>query len=265
MDAELVCSMPPLPVAHHQKRVVPVGDLADEPRGRLHDALQVGQHLFAIHRGSHVLERDPVRYASHREAQCLLVAHEDRAVVQDVEIGRGKRVRAAGGIEPRRDSRPAGRQLDGDGDGVLEPPRHVQKEPRRRDVGPVLAQEILCRERDCAVDIVAHQDHGRISGRHPPRVLRDLLPGQRTPGAILGAEVRNVLRVVADAVVARRPDRHFEVLDLALQALRAERDVEDVVGRLRHRDRECHRAFGRLAGTVKGRGGQRGPNQEDAA
>src|SRR4051812_46304686 len=56
-------------------------------------------------------------------------------------------------------------------------------------------------------------------------------------------EIRDTLRVIENAVVAGRPGRQFEILQLAGKPVAMQRHVKNVGGRIIHRDSKGHRAL----------------------
>jgi hypothetical protein len=241
--------------AHHEKRVVPIRDVADQLGSRCNHLLQVFQHLRPVHRGRHVFHRDIVRHPLDIEPQILLIADQDGAIVEYVEIRRGESIDLASHwLEAGGDLLPDRRQLNGDRHGMLRHPRHVDKDARRRKVGPVIAQIRIGREGSRSVDVVIEDDGRRISGRHPPGILADFLPRQRAPGAVGCAEVRQVAGIVANAVIPWGPDRHFEILKLAFQAIAAKGHVQRVDTGLRHGNGERHGSLGWLSDRERGAG-----------
>ena len=216
--------------ADNEERVMAVGELAHE-RGRgLDDSLEVARELGPV-RCAEVVRGDGVGEAGGLESQDLLVADEDRAVVERIEVGRDESVGPSrDGVEPGRNALPVGVGEDGDGHRVLEAAGDVHEDAGRGDEAAVVAEVAVGDEAGEGVDIVARDDGGGLSGADAPDVLGGFLPGEGTAGAVHGLEVLDVLGVVHDPVVARRPGRHLEVLDLALEAVGAEDDVV-VVGR----------------------------------
>jgi len=67
------------------------------------------------------------------------------------------------------------------------------------------------------------------------------------PGAVLRTKIRNVFLVIQQAVIARRPRRHREVLHFAREAVATQSHVEDVGIGMLHGDGEGH---GPLRGSL---------------
>ena len=199
-----------------------VRHIADEPRGRFHHTLQVGCHLLTIHAGRHIFDDQRMRPARDEELQGFLVTHQHRAVVQHVEIRREKRVGlACHRIETGRNARPAWRQLEGRGYGMLDAFGEVQEQPGRRDEGARVVDVIAGDEGDRRLHIVVQDNRRGVAGRHAPVIPGNLLPGQVLPRAVFGAEVPHVFGIVQNTVEPWRPNRHFEILRLAAQAIAA--------------------------------------------
>src|SRR5262249_13561552 len=93
-------------------------------------------------------------------------------------------------------------------------------------------------------------------GHDAPGVLRHLFEGQRMARAVRHAETGHVARVIADTVVARRPGRHPEVLEVGREAFAAKRHVEGMRSGLWNGNGEGHAA---------GRGGGREPSERAEA
>ena len=166
-----------VPAPHHEEGVVLVRDLADQLRGGRHHGLQVRHHFRPVDVGRHVLNRHVVRHALHLELQVLLVADQDRAIVQHVEIRRLKGVCfALYRFQPGRDLLPVRRQLDRHRHRLVQLPGEVHEHAGRRNVRAILAQVVIGRERRVPEYVVVQHDRGSILRHHPPRILRDLLP-----------------------------------------------------------------------------------------
>jgi len=186
-----------VPLAHQEKCVVLVRHIADEPRGRFHHTLQVGRHLLAIHAGRHIFDGQRVRPAREGELQDFLVTHQHGAVVKHVEIRREKRVGlACHRIEGGRNARPACRQLEGRGCGMLDAFGEMQEQPGGRDEGARVVNVIPGDERDRSLDIVVQDNRCGVAGRHAPGVRGDLLPRQGLPRPVFGAEVAHVFGIL---------------------------------------------------------------------
>src|SRR5437868_5635981 len=114
------------PFAHQQERVVPVWNIADKLGRRANDLGEVAFDIFAADGFRDVFDGDIVRDAIDLELDPFLVAEQHGTVVEQVEIGRGERVRRAwNAVEPRGDM-PIRWRLDGDGDGNLKLAVEVQ-------------------------------------------------------------------------------------------------------------------------------------------
>ena len=211
---------------HHEKRVVPVRHIAHQLRGRRHHALQVRHHPRPVHVFLHVLDGYVMGHALHGELQIFLVAHQNRAIVQHVEALGGKHAGFAfHRFQARRDLFPVRRRLEGHRNGMLHLARHVYEDSRWRQIRPVLAHIGVRRERGGAEHIVVQHDDRRVPGNHAPGVFGGLLKRKGASGAVFRAEVRHVPRVVADPVVARRPRRHFKILQFTLESVAAKSHV----------------------------------------
>ena len=152
---------PAVALADQQKRVALVGNIADESGGRLDHLLQVGQHFLAVHGGGHVFHGDVVGHALHFETQHLLRAHQDRAIVKHVEVGRGERARASGDrVESGGDGGPILRRHEGDRRGPIRMAGEMDECSRRGKQGAILAQVVLYGEGDGAVNVVGQGDDG---------------------------------------------------------------------------------------------------------
>ena len=168
-------------VAHHEERVAGVRQIAHERGRRLDHLLQIGEHPRAIDAGRDVLNRHGMPLALHVESERLLVADQHRAVVERVEVRRGERVRSAPNrIEPGGDPGPSRRQLDAHRGGALKLSLEIHEHPCRGDEGSMLVQVVLRGESHRPQNVVAQHHGGRPARRNAPRVLRDLLPGQRS-------------------------------------------------------------------------------------
>ena len=97
------------------------------------------------------------------ERQTLLIAEEDRTVVEDVEVRRDERIRLSfGRVEPGRDPAPASIGEDRDLHGMLEPAGDVHKDTGRANESPAVIEPTIGDHRGESIDVVAHDDMAAV-------------------------------------------------------------------------------------------------------
>src|SRR5262245_32760684 len=114
-------------IAHHQKCIMRVSDVADELCGSLDHLLKIRDHPGAVDGCRNILDRDSVQSALDLKIERLLIADQHWTVIERVEIGRGKdgcsiSVRNLQHVQPGRNPRPVWRQLNTDRYGMLQLP-----------------------------------------------------------------------------------------------------------------------------------------------
>ena len=132
-----------------------VGDLAHQPCRRLHHVLEIRQHALAIHIGRHILHRDVVARAIHRQLQQFLVSHQNGRIEEDIEIGGGEcicSVRDA--VEAGGDAVPALRRPEFHRYRPCKLAGLVDEQSRRRKQGARLIEKVLYGKGDRSQHVV---------------------------------------------------------------------------------------------------------------
>ncbi len=221
-------------LADREERVVRIRNLADYLHSRFHHALQIGRDFLVIDIGD-IFEYHGVRNPAHLEAPGLLVAHQNRAIVEQIEIRSRKCVgMSCHRIESDGDVLPSGIWLDGQRDGMWNLPGDMQEYAGRRDVAAGIVQIAFSDKWSEGVHVVADCDGCGVVRLDTPRVLCGLRPFERMSRSVLRGEVHQILRVIHDAVEAGSPGRHLEILRVALEPVHAEDHVIVVRGRVFH-------------------------------